>query len=483
MADPTARINANKGGIAPLITTEVSMFEPTPYEAFNIFAVDDSALTEAIGQPAAFSSIVRFPLRKRGGRVGRTYIDFEINVPATPDVTVTAAWVDDLGANLLEEIKVKYSSKDVHTYRGEALKFYQRLMDHDITKEHYNGNQLAGLTGVNGELVRSNTDVAGVGGPGLANNGLLTAGVLKLRVNLDWIWWTKEDEAALATEALASEIIVECKIRRLEDLIYARLIQVGAPLGPLDPFSVGPIARPTITSCTLRHELIFTPKVEASKHLARYENRRGLMFKILDFEEQLNNAIAWPVAVGGFASQKIVLNNFRLDSQFLMFVCRDDRINTPWAIDRTSSDNTYSNVMNAKVATAAAQTGQVNLRQSGALIAPKRFRVTSNGSTLIDWCTEFENRGIWRNKYFPGSQINGAVYFIPFAKRLREFKHVHGYQNMSNLGNVILEIEFERPATVNENRNTDCTGIITDVYNVCHNVIQMAQGDIVKALR
>ena len=53
----------------------------------------------------------------------------------------------------------------------------------------------------------------------------------------------------------------------------------------------------------------------------------------------------------------------------------------------------------------------------------------------------------------------------------------------SNLGNVILEIEFQRPATALENRNTDLTGIITDVYNVCHNVIQMAQGDIVKALR
>lgn len=482
MADPTARINANKGGIAPLITTEVSIFEPTPYEAYNIFAVDDSALTEAIGQPAAFGQVVRFPLRKRGGRVGKTYVDVEINVPVTPvggPGGVTAAWVDDLGANLLEEIKVKYSSKDVHTYRGEALKFYQRIMDHDITKEHYNGNQLAGLPGVNGEQVRSNTSL---GAPSISSMGALTAGVVKLRVNLDWIWWTKEDENALATEALASEIIVEIKLRPLQELIYSRLI--GAPGTVADPFATpAPIARPTITECTLHHELVFTPKVEASKHLARYENRRGLMFKILDFEEQLNNAIAWPNAPGGFASQKIVLNNFRLDSQFLMFVCRDDRINTAWAIDRGSSDNTYSNVMNGVVTSAAAVPGQTNLRQSGALVAPKRFRVTSNGSTLIDWCDEFENRGIWRNKYFPGSQINGAVYFIPFAKKLREFKHVHGYQNMSNLGNVILEIEFERPPTALENRNTDLTGIITDVYNICHNVIQMAQGDIVKALR
>lgn len=280
MADPTARINANKGGIAPLITTEVSIFEPTPYEAYNIFAVDDSALTEFIGQPAAFGQVVRFPLRKRGGRVGKTYVDVEITVPVAPDGGVggvSAAWVDDLGANLLEEIKVKYSSKDVHTYRGEALKWYQRLMDHDITKEHYNGNQLAGLPGVNGEQVRSNTSI---GAPSVYSKGALTVGVLKLRINLDWIWWTKEDESALATEALASEIIVEIRMRRLEELIYSRLI--GAPGTVADPFATpAPIARPTITECTLHHELIFTPKVEASKHLARYENRRGLMFKVL----------------------------------------------------------------------------------------------------------------------------------------------------------------------------------------------------------
>jgi hypothetical protein len=481
MADPTARINANKGGIAPLITTEVSIFEPTPYEAYNIFAVDDSALTEAIGQPAAFAQVVRFPLRKRGGRVGRTYVDIDVTVPATPNIlAVTAAWVDDLGANILEEIKVKYSSKDVHTYRGEALKFYQRIMDHDITKEHYNGNQNAGLPGLNGEQIRSNTIVPNT------STGFLTAGAFKLRVNLDWLWWTKEDESSLATEALASEIIVELKLRRLEDLIYARELAGGTVV---DPFGViglnqpAPIARPTISACTMHHELIFTPKVEASKHLARYENRRGLMFKILDFEEQLNNAIAFPSTVAASTvSQKIVLNNFRLDSQFLMFVCRDDRINTPWAIDRTSSDNTFSNVMNGLLATTPAGALPVDLKQSGACIAPSRFRITSNGSTLIDWCTEFENRGIWRNKYFPGSQINGAVYFIPFAKKLREFKHVFGYQNMSNLGNVVLEIEFSRPAQAAD-RNPDLTGIITDVYNICHNVIQMAQGDIVKALR
>lgn len=470
MADPTARINANKGGIAPLITTEVSIFEPTPYEAYNIFAVDDSAETEFIGQPANWGEICRFPLRKRGGRVGRTYVDLTVNVPVTPAIgVVTAAWVDDLGANMIEEVKVKYSSKDVHPYRGEALKFYQRLMDHDITKEHYNGNQNAGLSGVTGEKLRSNTAVAN------SYQGFLTAGSFPLRINLDWLWWTKDDENALATEALASEIIVEIKFRRLEELIYARAI---GTTNPLDPFAG--IARPTIQDATLKHELIFTPKVEASKHLSRYENRRGLMFKILDFEEQLNNFVPRPAA-GQTSVAKILLSNFRLDSQFMFFVVRDARINTAWGLDRGSSDNTWSNVMSG-LAAADTSVLALNNNQSGALNPISRFRITANGSVLLDWVEEFENRGIWRNKYFPGSQISGAVYFAPFAKKLRDAKNCAGYQNFSNLGSVNLEIELSTPAA-DRNPGAAAQGYIVDCYNVCHNVIQMAQGDIVKALR
>lgn len=276
MADPTARINSNKGGIAPLITTAASIFEPTPYQAYNIFAIDDSAKTLPIGNPGGFGEFVRFRLRKRGGRVGHTYLDVLITVPETVDpAAYTAAWVDDLGANLIEQLVVEYSSKHLHVYRGEQLKKYQRLMDHDITKEHYNGNQLAGLPGVNGEQLRSNASTS----VGVINVGALVAGSFRLRIALDWIWWTKEDESALATEALASDIDIQIKFRPLSQLVYAR--QIGVPAVAVDPFLADGVAYPTLTAPQLYHELIFTPKVEASKHLSRYENRRGLMFKIL----------------------------------------------------------------------------------------------------------------------------------------------------------------------------------------------------------
>jgi hypothetical protein len=207
------------------------------------------------------------------------------------------------------------------------------------------------------------------------------------------------------------------------------------------------------------------------------------MFKILDFEEQNNNVVAKPAA-GTSSTVQIPLNNFRLDSLFFFFTLRDSRINTPFAVDRGSSDNTYSNVMNQRPTVAAgvvnAPVAAADVRQSGACNLIKRFRVTANGSTLMEWVEEFENRGMWRKKYFPGSQINGAIYFCPFAKKLREFKHCFGYQNFSNLGNVVLEVELETPAV---DPNAGATGYIVDVTNVCHNVIQMAQGDIVKALR
>lgn len=461
-----------------MITTAASIFEPTPYQAYNIFAVDDSAKTLPIGNPGGFGEFVRFRLRKRGGRVGHTYLDVLITVPETVDpANFTAAWVDDLGANLIEQVIVEYSSKHLHVYRGEQLKKYQRLMDHDITKEHYNGNQLAGLPGVNGEQLRSNASTS----VGVIQVGALVAGQFRLRIALDWIWWTKEDESALATEALASDIDIQIKFRPISQLVYARAI--GVPAVPVDPFAGDGVAYPTLTAPQLYHELIFTPKVEASKHLSRYENRRGLMFKILDFEEQNNNVVAKPAA-GSSSIVQIPLNNFRLDSLFLFFDVRDSRINTPYGVDRGSSDNTYSNVMNGiATVTAGAVSPPVaaaNVRQSGALNIIKRFRLTANGSVLMDWVEEFENRGMWRKKYFPGSQVNGAVYFAPFAKKLREYKHCFGYQNFSNLGNVVLEVDLETPAV---DPNPGCTGYIIDVTNVCHNVIQMAQGDIVKALR
>lgn len=427
MTDVTAMINANKGNLAPILTTDQSMWEYAGYEAFNIFAVDNSALVSPIGGESNFGQTIRFQIRKRGGRPYNTWLRVDI-AAGVLSAGSSAAYMDDLGAGLLEDVTVDYASKVVQSYSGEALKFYQRLMDHDITKEHYFALQQAGLPGNAGTAIRA------------AN---VTNGV-RLYICLDWLWWTRESQQILTPEAMSSNLEVTIKFRALENVVLGRV--TGPAIG--NPFTTAPV----ITQTRLAHQLIFTPKVEATRHLARYENRRGLLFKILDFERQLRQNVA--AAAGIYP---IKLDNLRLDSSFIMFVVRDSQIDTPWAIDRASSDTTNLTTYGV----------------SNGLQQVIRFRLLANGSVISDWCTDVENRALWRKFYFPGSQINGAVYFIPFGQNLREFKNVFGFQNMANLGSKELEIELAgrtRPSLV-------------DIYDVAHNAIQQAQGDITRALR
>jgi hypothetical protein len=452
MSDPTALINANKGGIQPLITTAVSLYEYQGYTASNIFVVDNTAAVDQISNVSTFNQTTRFRLRKRGGQMSQTWLKVAIQ-NSTPDVGSDAAWIDDLGAGLIEQLDVEYSTKKIQSYKGEALKFYQRLMDHDITKEMYNGLQLAGLPGVAGEVIRK----------AYLKNGV-TAGVTSVDANgqffiwicLDWLWFTKDLRVMLTPEAVSSEIEIIIKFRNLNNLVYCR----NAGGATVDPWA-GSGVYPSIISTQIVHQLVFTPKVEASKHLSRFETTKGLLYKILDFEEQLSE----PVSNTGAHVEKVKLTNFRLDSQFLFFCVRDTRINTPWSIDRMTSDTT---------ATAFTGGGAVN----GVLDCVNQFRLSANGSELVGWQSETENRFLMRKLYFPGGQAAGAIYFIPFAQKLREFMHCHGYQNFSNLGTVTLEIDMKTLAS-----NVGAAGRQVDVWNVVHNAIQMAQGDIIRIQR
>lgn len=450
MSDPTAQMNANKGGIQALLTNpDVSYWEYQGYDATNIFVVDDLAKAEFLGKGIAqWNQTATARLRKRGGRVYQTWLKLTITNRAAPDAGVSAAWVDDLGANLLEQVEVRYSSKEIHPYSGEALKFYQRIMDNDIVKESYNALQLAGLPGVVGETIRA----AYLSNAPSPLTTVDASGNFKIWICLDWIWFTREARLALTTEALSSEVEVRFKFRQLSELVYSR----NAGAVPVNPWAVSGLP-PVIADMELVHQIVYTPVVETSNHLARFETEEGLSFKILDFSVQLANELGNAASV-----YKVKLPNFRLDCQFIMFVVRDTRINVPWSIDRGSSDTT---------ATAFPGGGSVN-----GCLPIKRFRVTANGSLLKDWMEEIENRALMRKLYFPGSQIAGYVYFIPFSEALRDFLNVHGYQNLTNLGNLELELELDAsPAGV---LNRQC-----DAWSIDHNVIQQALGDIIRLQR
>jgi hypothetical protein len=228
----------------------------------------------------------------------------------------------------------------------------------------------------------------------------------------------------------------------------------AGPNATVSPFTADPV----ITSCKLFVQTIFTPHIEKTAHLSSFEQKNGQIYKILDFEEQLNNVVSNNAGV----QPAIKLDNFRLDSQFLMFVVRDGRINTPFQLDRTMTDSTVSIVPGG---------GSVN-----GLLPINTLQLKANGSIIVDQCTEIENRALWRKLYLPSGQIAGFVYFIPFSWLIRDAVNVSGFQNMANLGNVELILDLPAGPVGAPNR-------IVDVYNVCHNVIMMKKGDIVKALR
>lgn len=432
--DPTILLNANYGNLSEILTSDVSLWDNKGYETTNVYAVDNCARTLTTGTQATFSGEDRFRFRKRGARVHKAWLRLSISAGVVA-VANRAAFVDDLAANIIKNLRLEYSSKTLQEYSGEAVKFYSRLIYHDVFREHYNAQGFAGLP-------------PGAGGAE-AQREALCSNAFTLFVPLTWLFFTRTEDYAFTPEALASEVDIVVKYEDLEKLVYARVILTGATVAA-DPFTT----RPIITKAELCHQLIFTEPMEKQQHLGKFEARQGMIYKILDFEVQLNTSV--PAAAGVYS---IKLDNLRLDSHFVMFTIRSSTINTNWAIDKTMSDPT---------ATILSGGGSV-----AALQALTSFRLLANGQTIVDTVTDIENRSIWRDIYFPGGQLADFVYFIPFAWLLREVKNVTGYQNLANLGTLELELTLPVSGTTR----------IVDVWNICHNAIQKRKGDVIKAVR
>lgn len=436
-ADPTLLINANTGNLAKIYTSPNTIWQNKGFDSTNVHAVDNTFSSKPVGTQANLGGQDRFRIRKRGGRVHKTWLktDLSAGVVAAGN---RAVYVDDLGQLLLQNVRVEYASKNLHEYRGEMLKAYLRLLLHDVSREAYFAKQFAGLP-------------PGAGGSEAVREANVSAAI-SVFVDLQWLWFHRSEDYAATPEGLASELDVVVNYETLERLVYART-NPGGLIPVADPFTT----RPAIVQSQLFTQLIHVPGPEKAMHLSSFESRQGHLFKILDVEEQRN--MPMPVGAGVYAFK---LDNFRLDSQFIMFFVRNSAIDTPWAIDRMQSDPTASILPGAPV---------VN-----ALLPITSFRLIANGKPIVDAVTDIENRAVHREIYFPGSQIAEPIYFIPFSWLLRDHKNVTGFQNLANLGN--LELELTMPAAA-----VGVPGRYVDAYNICHNIIQQKKGDIIKALR
>ena len=438
-ADPTVLNNAKHGNLAKILTSADSIWEPQGFARKNIFATDNTFSSKPTGQPANFGGTDRFRFRKRGGRVSRVWMKITASAGVVAAAN-SAAYVDDYGQLILEDVRIEYSSKEIQQYNGEFLKAYKRLMEHSITQEHYAATNFALLPpGAGGfEAVRQ------------ANVSAITV----VFPELEWFYFTRSEDYAMTPEALSSELELVVRYRRLEQLVYARVTATGALVGA-DPFTT----RPAITESLLFTQLIHTPGPEKEMHLRRFDTPQGLLFKILDVEQQVRQSIT---ALAGIHTIK--LDNFRLDSQFIIFFVRRVDIDTDWAVDRMQSSTTTT-ILNGGAPAVTDDTS--------ALLPIASFRLIANGKAIVDPCTDVENRAVWRKLYWPGSQVAEAIYFIPFSHMLRDHRNVVNYQNLANLGS--LELELTMPVSTSAR--------LVDVYNVCHNAVQKKQGDIIRLLR
>lgn len=433
-ADPMLLLNANHGNLAKMFASQNSIWDNRGYDTSNIFAVDNTFSSTPTGTQATFGGQDRFRFRKRGGRVHRTWLRVTISAGVV-NTANRCAYVDDLAAGLIQNARAEYASKNIQEYNGEAIKMYSRLMNHDISLEAYNAMAFAGLP-------------PGAGGSEAQREANCSAALI-LYVPMSWLWFVRSEDYALTPEGLASELDLIVDYRALSQLVYSRVKSTG--LTPTtNPFDTSP----AITKSELFTQLIHNPGPEKVRNLSKFEGKQGQIFKILDLEEHRNFTMAAAAGVYTFK-----LDNFRLDSQFMMFMVRTQSIDTAWALDRMQSDPTT---------TILPGFGSVN-----ALQQITSFRVIANGKPIVDATTDIENRAVWRDIYFPGSQIAEPIYFVPWGWALREFRHVANFQNLQNLGNLELELTVPVSATA---RYVDC-------YNVCHNIVQQKSGDIIKALR
>jgi len=294
---------------------------------------------------------------------------------------------------MLANVRAEYASKEIQAYPGELVKAYKRLLEHDITREHYNATNFAGLP------------PGGPAGAEITRRDNVTQGCVVLP-ELEWFYWTRFEDYAMTPEALTSELEIAIDWAPLERIIYARNANGTIPPGEI--FTT----RPRITEALLYTQLIHVPGPEQDKHLRRFESEQGVLFKLLDLELQVRQS--FPNAAGTYTFK---LDNLRLESQFLLFFIRKGAIDVPWALDRMQTSDTPTIV--TPVATTVS-----------ALEPIVSFRLIANGKVLIDPCTDVENRAVWRKTYFPGSQFVEPIYFIPFGEMLRDARNTVNFQNM-----------------------------------------------------
>ncbi len=435
-----ALVAAKHSQLAPVILGSQSTYDPRGWESHTAFVIDENvSITPQDGTPT-FGSDVRFRLNKNQTLTGRCVLEVTLT-GATLDAGQSAAYVKNLGDQILANVQVRYGSNILQNFTGEFMYMWRRLTMHDNHIETTNAQILGGLpAGGASETSRETALVQG----------------LVLYVPLEELYWVWSRDEHWMPEAHAQELEVIISLAPLGRIIYSN--------DGTDPFDAGGVA-PTIQQCRLLAQQVTTSASEKKGRLALHETSDGLIEHFLDLERQENQRLE---GTGGAGTQTytIKLDNIRMDMAEIMFWVREDSsvagtpgVRNDWAGDAVESSSTVSTVTGSSINT---------------LTQISSFRLLSNGQEIVRPQTDLYNRTEVRKRYHPDAQVADFIYCIPFALFPEDRKNATGHLPASNLGNLELEITMNAFAVAAPKR--------VDIYVHSHNLIQHRDGNVTKVL-
>jgi len=472
--DPYAKLQTNFGQLSALLIGPNSLFQPQSWSVSALHALDETSTFSPVRPNPQWGETIRFTQIKRATLNLGYLLKIVISGSTLSGATLAdrkAAYVNNLGDQIVRQVTHRYGSTILHQYDGEYAQLYRRLTTNEVNDEGRSALTLGGLP-----------LTVGAGIPEYQRRQALIDGVT-VYVPLDRLWFAQNPDEAWMPEAYATEGEIEIQLARLQDVVYNAVARGGAGGTIASPFSVAP----TITSVELvaREATLTIP--EKNGRLRNYETDGGLLTHFLDVERQQNVQITG-TGGSGLRNFTVELSNIRLDMQEIFFIVRrglgagvptnQASLETDWGGDKLQAP--VYDFTGLATGTAPTRVGSVLDNVTPIYIDTLVDDIDSywlevGGKQLYQPMNELVSRAWMRKMYHPDSQVKDPIYFVSFAFSPEETKVVTGLQNASNLNKLTLVIRMpDFPA--NQPR-------VVDVWAHSHNIIQSKMGNVVKTLR
>ncbi|MDX1596577.1 MAG: hypothetical protein R3327_06525 [Nitrosopumilaceae archaeon] len=343
---------------------------------------------------------------------GVAQIDFRITKipPAGASAAQAPAMVEYAGSHMLEPINIKYGNQIVQTINTEKHVWEKKLTKHQILCEGFD-YQMKG--GQNFPLAQRQAD---------------WTQQEVFNYPLRHIWFDQKNgvDRMHMPEAYNTELEVEVRMKQADAFIWTN--NGAAPAEGLPTFEIEMVIR----------YYDFPSQLHSQKLLHhRDDNGGGMLHKFVDVEYFTYTIPAGPVP-GDPQTINIPLINFNKDVRQLTFLLGDEsRADSPW------SNDPYNDAKLHTIDTMA---------------------IINNGQVLKEPQTDYENRVIYRPRFYPNAQIGDRIYFLAFSEFPMDKRNSTYTFNFGNRSAMQLQI------TVTQSANPRIFYIWADNENLIHSV-------------